>query len=191
MIGFLDESGAPGIAKTNNDFLVVSLIIFENRDESDKCSEKISKLRDEMKLPDSYEFHYSRNSNKTREAFIKLIGTFNFRTITIAIRKNDFKRTATYHKIAYNLVREILSRYKNISITIDSNPILLKELKQELKANKSSIPVKSMRSQSNNLIQLADYVVALSTRKLKGTDKAINQYRPLIQKQDCFIEINE
>jgi len=191
MIGYMDESGAPGIAKTTNDFLVVSLVIFENHDTAEKCSVSIDRLRSRLKLPESYEFHFSRNSNRVRNAFIELITNFDFHTITVALLKNDFKRTASYARMAEYIVREIVQRCPEISITIDSNPILQKELNREFKDCGSRISVRALRSRSSNLIQLADYIVALSTRRLKGREKAVKQYRHFIKKQLHFGEFRE
>jgi len=189
MFGFIDESGSPGVAKTEDDFLVVSLVFFDTREEADKCSASIDRLRKKLKLADNYEFHHSRNSNRVRDAFINLLPNLNFRTITIALRKNDFKRTGSYSRIAGYLATEIISNCPKIHILLDSNPILLKELELKLGLANANVSMKMVRSHSENLVQLADYVVALSARKLKGTDKAIKQYHPLIKKQVYFGEL--
>ena len=186
----MDESGSPGVAKTQEEFLAVSLVVFDSREAADNCSASIERLRKKLRLADNYEFHHSRNSNRVREAFIKLIPDLNFKIITVALRKNDFKRTASYSRIAGYLATEISSNCPAIHILLDANPILYKELKAKLKACDINASVKMARSHSDNLIQLADYVVALSTRKLKGHSKAVNLYRPLIKKQLYFGEIS-
>jgi len=190
MFGFMDESGSPGVANTEEDFLVASLVIFENREAVDKCSASIERLKKRLKLADNYEFHHSRNSNRVRDAFIDLINNLEFRIITISIKKSGWRTHASYQNLAMYLVREIVSRYQNMKILLDSNPILHKELEHHLKAAKSNIVVKMVSSHSDNLVQLADYVVALTSRKLKGSAKAIKQYRPLIKKQLYYSEIN-
>jgi hypothetical protein len=38
MYGYLDESGAPGVATRPSDFLVVSLVIFPDKKSAEKCS---------------------------------------------------------------------------------------------------------------------------------------------------------
>ena len=190
MFGYMDESGSPGVAKTKEDFLVVSLVIFESREAADKCSMSIERLRKRLKLDDNYEFHYSRNSNRVRNTFIKLIPDLDFSIITVALRKNDYKRTASYSRLSNYLASEISSYCPKIHILLDANPLLHKELKMKLKTFDVNVSLKMVRSHSDNLIQLADYVVALSTRKLKSYDKALALYKPLIAKQLYFGEIS-
>jgi len=177
MLGFMDESGSPGVANSEEDFLVASLVIFESREAADKCSASIERLRKRLKLADNYEFHHSRNSNRVRDAFVELIHNFEFRIITISIKKSGWRSHASYQNLAMYLVREIVARYETMKILLDSNPILYKELEHQFKVAKSNISAKMVSSQSDNLVQLADYVVALTSRKLKGSAKAIKQYR--------------
>ena len=178
----MDESGAPGVAKSKEDYLAISLVIFDSREATEKYSDSIDRLRTRLKLPEGYEFHFSRNSKQPRDAFIKLISSMNFRIITVILKKNDFKQTASYSRLAEYLAREITSRFSRLRIEMDTNPILQKELKKHLKSADPRISIRPVRSTSSNLVQLADYVVALSTRKAKGSAKAIQQYRPLIKK---------
>lgn len=190
MYGYLDESGAPGAAVGLNDFLTVSLILFQNKESAEKCSIAIDRLRTRLKLPDTYEFHRSRNSTRPQEGFIKLLPNLDFRFITIAIKKSGSYKHASYDKMAQLLLRELASRYNDVYIEMDSNPNLHAKIKRHAKNLKlHGIRIKQTKSHSNNLIQLADYVVALSSRKLKGTPKAIEQYRPIMKKQIVFTEI--
>lgn len=188
MFGYMDESGAPGVAKSNSDFLVVSLVVFETHEAAEKCSNTINKLRIDLGLPENYEFHLSRNSTRPQEAFISLLYKLDFRIITVAIRKNDFKHTASYGRIAGYLAREIIACFPDLKLVLDANPILHKELKKQFKDANYNLSIKMVRSHSDNLVQLADYVVALSARKLKGSEKAIKQYLPLSKKQIHFGE---
>jgi len=190
MFGFLDESGEPGVANNENDYLVVSLVIFESREAADKCSASIDRLRKRLGLPDNYEFKISRNSNKVKKAFTALMVNLNFRTITVALRKNDFKKTASYARIAEYFTNEVIANFENIRILQDSNPVLNKELNIQLKKRRSKITIKMARSHSDNLLQLADYIVGLSAKKLKGTGKAVMHYKPFIKKQIYFGEIS-
>ena len=185
----MDESGAPGATTRNNDYLTVSLVVFANQASAEKCSASIDRLRKRLNLPDSYEFHYSRNSTKARDALIKLIPSMDFNFITIAIRKNKTKTHASYPRIAEYLIREIANYSSNMQITMDSNPTLSTLMRRQAKKmSVTTLNFRQMRSGSHNMIQLADYVTAMSTRKLKGSVKAIEQYRPLIKKQIAFIE---
>jgi len=190
MIGYMDESGEPGVANHDNDYLVVSLVVFESRDTAEKCSASIERLRTRLNLPLNYEFKLSRNSNKVKTAFTALMVNLDFRTITVSIRKNDFRKTASYARIARYIANEVESNCPGISIIQDSNPILYKELNILFKESKSGISIKKTRSHSDNLLQLADYITGLSAKRVKGTVKAVKQYKPFISKQIYFGEIS-
>jgi len=191
MYGYLDESGAPGVATRPNDFFVVSLVLFLDKESAERCSAAIDRLRMRLKVSDSYEFHFSRNSTKSTDSFVKLLPSLEFRFMTIAIRKSGSRRHASYPKIAEYLIREVSLRLSELQIEMDSNPILCTELRRQAKELKLRIKFKQVKSRSHNLIQLADYVVALSSRKLKGTPKALEQYRPIAAKIIVFTEITE
>lgn len=191
MFGYMDESGAPGTARNTNDYLLVSLVLFASREAADKCSRAIDHLRQKMKLPENYEFHFSRNANWSREALLSLITNLDFRFITVAIKKDGFRRTASYARIATLLAREIAAHSTTINIEMDSNPILQKELLGQAKANQLKITLKAKRSKNHNLLQLADYVAALSLRKIKTRKEATKTLRSLVEKQLSFLEIAE
>jgi len=190
MFGYMDESGEPGVANNDNDYLVVSLVVFESREVADKCSASIDRLRVRLNLPDNYEFKFSRNSNKVKNAFTALMVNLNFRTITVAIRKNDFKKTASYARLAEYITDEVESSCPGIRILQDKNPILHKELNTLFKKSRVGLSIKMAHSHSDNLLQLADYITGLSAKKVKGTAKAVKQYKPFISKQIYFGEIS-
>ncbi|MEY8388114.1 DUF3800 domain-containing protein [Oscillospiraceae bacterium 38-13] len=166
MYGFMDESGAPGAATSYNDFLVVSLVLFSNKETMENCSAAIDRLRKRLGKTPSYEFHRSSNSPPSQREFGKLLRGLDFRFITVAIRKSKMKKHASYARITELLIREILAQeLTGLKIEMDSNPHLYAELRKHLKLRKlTSIHVKEQRSHSNNLIQLADYVVNISSK---------------------------
>jgi hypothetical protein len=192
MYGYLDESGAPGAFTNDNDFFVVSLVLFSDKETAEKCGAAIDRLRERLKLKDAYEFHRSRNSGKAQDGMMKLLPHLDFRFITISIKKTRVKNHASYQAIAKLLVREIKDRCREIKIEMDSNPVLYAELKRELHAEKLKYArVKEVKSHSNNLIQLADYVVNLSAKKVKNTPRAADLFRPLANKQLVFLDIRD
>jgi hypothetical protein len=191
MYGYLDESGTPGVATRLNDYFVVSLVIFLDKASTEECSMVIDQLHTKLKIPEGYEFHFSRNATKATNGFAKLLPRLDFRFITIAIRKSGSRRQASYSKIAEYLSREVASRFPQLHIEMDNNPILYAEFRRQAKIQKLEVKFKQVKSRNHNLIQLADYVVALSSRKLKGTSKALDQYRPIANKAIVFTEITE
>lgn len=46
MFGYIDESGAPGVATYNKDCLVVSLVLFDSEESRDKSIAAIDNLRE-------------------------------------------------------------------------------------------------------------------------------------------------
>jgi hypothetical protein len=116
----------------------------------------------------------------------------DFRFITISIKKNRKKNYASYPEIARLLVRELESRFTEIKIEMDSNPVLHSEIKKVLCYKKLKyIRVKQAKAHSNNLIQLADYVVSLSAKKVKDVPKATEWYRPIVKKQLVLLDVRE
>jgi len=190
MYGYLDESGAPGIANNSNDFLVASLVIFPDQETAQKCSGSVERLRKRLKLNTTYEFHRSHNSKTTQIAFIQLLSSFNFKFITIAIKKNQRYDHASYNRLAQLLIREISANFKTGKICLDSNPILLTKLKYHAKIAKlRNVKFSETKSHRDNLVQVADYVVALSSHKVRNTVNATENYRSIAKKQLIFVDI--
>lgn len=192
MYGFMDESGAPGATTSYNDFLVVSLVLFSNKESMENCSAAIDRLRRQLGKTPSYEFHRSSNSTLSQREFDKLLRSLDFRFITVAIRKSKTKKHASYARITELLIREILAQeLTGLKIEMDSNPLLYAELRKQLKLRKlTSIHIKEQRSHSNNLIQLADYVVNISSKKVKNTPTSPELYRVIAKKALAFVEIS-
>lgn len=190
MYGYMDESGAPGVTANSNDFFVVSVVLFDSEEAANKCSESVNRFRKRLKLRDDYEFHRSHNSKATRVAFIQLLSGLNFRFITIAIKKSQRHDHATYNRIARLLIQEIANNFGKGKICIDSNPILLAKLKYHAKASKlRGIRFTEVKSHKENLIQVADYVAALSSHKVRNTVNSAENYRAIAKKQLVFLEV--
>jgi hypothetical protein len=190
MYGFLDESGAPGVANNTNDFLSVSLVIFSDKESAKKCAESIVRLRKRLKLHDNYEFHRSHNSNYIQNAFIQLMSGLDFKFITVTIKKNGNRLHASYPRLARLLIREIAASYTDVKVEMDANPILYAELRRSARNTKlSKVKFREIKSHKNDLVQLADYVVSLSTAKAKNLVNSTENYRNIAKKQLTYHEI--
>ena len=189
--GFMDESGSQGIAEKDNDYLVVSLVVFKNEKVVKEIDEKINNLRLKLSLPKKYEFHYSRNSNKTQRDFTKFLKGVDFEFLTISIKKDKTKKHGSYKNSIQYLLPEIINRYEEIFIEMDSNPILHKELKSSSrKLELKNLKCTQSNSKEVNMLQVADYVVGLCSRKVKGSEKAVKEFNLVLRKkQACFFEI--
>lgn len=89
------------------------MVRFNDHDEAQKCDLAIDSLRKKMNLPADFEFHYSRNSDKIREVFLKEISCFKFRAKTLAIDKDPkilygegFDNKDSFYKYACRLLLE-------------------------------------------------------------------------------------
>lgn len=192
MFGYLDESGAPGVASHNKDCLTVSLVLFSSEKSKNQSISEIEKLCKSLRLPDNYEFHCSSNSTKPQLAFLRLLSNLNFIFITIVIHKNDFKKTASFTRMSELIVNIIEKHFPIIKIEMDSNPILYAELRKRIREkNLKNIKVRERNSRSNRLIQVADYVVNISTKKAKNTQKSCELYKFIKDKELIFLEIND
>lgn len=192
MFGYLDESGAPGVASHNKDCLTVSLVLFSSEKSKNQSISKIEELCKLLHLPDNYEFHCSSNSTKPQLAFLRLLSNLNFIFITIVIHKNDFKKTASFTRMSELIVNIIEKHFPIIKIEMDSNPILYAELRKRIREkNLKNIKVRERNSRSSRLIQVADYVVNISTKKAKNTQKSCELYKFIKDKELIFLEIND
>ena len=190
VFGYIDESGAPGVASYSKDCLLVSLVVFESEEKRDKGLAAIGVLHNKLHLPEDYEFHCSSNSTRPQTEFMKLLSQLDFRFITIAIHKNDFKKTASYARISALLMDEIAKRFPEIKIEMDSNPTLYKELRKQIRErNLGRVKIRERNSRHSRLVQVADYVVNISSKKAKNTPKARELYNAIAKKVLAFIEI--
>lgn len=189
--GFIDESGAPGVAVNNNDFLVVSLVLFDNVKAMEKCSELMSHLRKKLHKTQDYEFHCSSNATKTQREFWKLLDKIDFKLITIALKKSRYKKQATYGKIARLLVGELAEYGKMIRIEMDSNPVLYRAIKRELSELGVKVDkIREVKSHKSDFVQLTDYVVNLSAKRVKNNVKGEELYKILRKKTISFVQVS-
>lgn len=186
-LGYIDESGVPGLAIDQNDYFLVSLVIADSENSAEDIRHKIEQLRIQLKLPEDYEFHNSRNSSRVQKAFVKLMPNLHFHFITIALKKSNRRNAVTYHRAVIKLV-EKLKDFDISNIEMDSNPILYSELKKEIRNRKIKInKIRQRNSKSSRLIQLADYVVSLSSKRVKKSSRSIDQFELIRKKCIEFI----
>lgn len=190
MFGYIDESGAPGVASYSKDCLLVGLILFKSEESRDKAIFATSNLNKKLRLPENYEFHCSSNSTRPQTEFLKLLATLDFTFITVAIHKNNFKKTASYTRISNLVMDEIQKRFSEIKIEMDSNPILHAEFRKRIRERGlKGVKIRERNSRHSRLIQIADYVVNISAKKVKNTPKAREWYNIIAKKVIAFIEV--
>lgn len=167
--GYIDESGTPGAAVNGNDWLVVSLVVFKSRENKEKSEAELEELREKLKLPETYEFHRTHNSGKVQEEVEKVLRRSNYSFITIALKKS--RKSIGYADLAEHLVDKIIEcGLGDLTIIMDSNPVLYKQLMKFKKMRGlRKIKIKEGKSDKHFNLQLADYIVNLSYRYVKGS----------------------
>ena len=191
MFGYADESGEPGVMKNEHDYFVFCIVLFENREEALKCSGKIDEFRRKNNLSETHEFHFIKDSKKTRPAFVDFIERLNFSFISVAIKKNHLRNTASYKNMSELVLETLAKKHIDANAEMDKNPKLYKELCSCKKNYAIKLYLAEKESRGNNLIQLADYVAALKTRFLKYPQKVsvINAYSKIAKKSIGSIEL--
>ncbi len=203
---FIDESGDSGwkIDKGSSRFFTIGLVVFDDTEEAIACDKRISLLKRELGWNEDDEFHFSRNTNNVRIAFLRAVARYNFFYYGIVINKNPIKLWAegfqskeSFYKYACGLVFENAKDKLNYSIiTIDESGSL--EFKGRLakylnkNVNKKEIGIKKVkmqRSQSSNLLQLADYIAGIINRSVNNKKKDGQQLEQIIIHRKINVQI--
>ncbi len=89
MLGFVDESGDTGfkLDRGSSATFVVAMVVFTDRDEAQRCDDRIASLREELSLRVSHEFHFSHNAPRLRAAFLEAVQPFAFRVHVLVADK--------------------------------------------------------------------------------------------------------
>ena len=190
--GFIDESGTPGTSNGDDDYFAVSIVLFYSKQEVESAINAIDELARVLRLPADYEFHCSRNTTKSQDGFFNVLPKLDFRFISIIIKKDDFRSTSSYSRMADLLLSELGKRYNDVLIEMDSNPAFHSTLKRNSKKfGFSHFRIRERSSRSNRLIQLADYVVYLSSRQTKHNNKTKRVFSIIKPKAEAIVVINK
>jgi len=206
MLVFIDESGDPGlkIEKGSSKFFTVSLVIFEDKDEALACDQRITLLKRELGWKEDSEFHFKRNSDNVRRAFLKAVAPYNFFYYGIVINKDPkklwgegFRNKSSFYKYACSLVfQNAKDKLENSTVVIDRSGNLdfrrqlAKYLRRKLNEEGKKLikKVKMQRSRGNNLLQLADYIAGVINRSVQSRKKFAIEYRRIIAHREIYIQ---
>ena len=206
MLVFIDESGDSGLKleQGSSKFFIVSLVVFEDHDEALACDQRIQLLKKELGWDANGEFHFKKNSDKIRKTFIEAVAKYNFFYYGIVINKDPtklwgegFKNKESFYKYTCGLVFENAKDKLHKSIVIidksgnlDFRNKLAKYLRMKMNADKKLIKeVKMQRSESNNLLQLADYVAGVINRSVAKKKKNSEDYRKAISHREIYVQV--
>lgn len=206
MIVLIDESGDPGLKldQGSSQYFAVALVAFEEPDDALACDQRIQLLKKELGWEPNQEFHFKRNSDRIRSAFLSAVAPYNFFYYGIVINKDPkklwgegFKSKTSFYKYACGLVFEnAKDKLHNATVIIDKSSSmdfrrqLATYLRRKLNAKSCVVgKVKMQRSGSNNLIQLADYVASMINRSVTNKKKHADEYRRIIAHREMHVQI--
>lgn len=205
MLCFIDESGDPGmkVGQGSSRFLTVAIVLFQDKDEANKCDAEIDELRKSLSLKSNFEFHFVHCSHNKRIKFYTCVSksVFHYWTITIDKTKiygRGFNYKESFYKFACKLVFNNARKYLENAIVIfdkSGSREFNKELQTYIKKQmneKDSVKVKRVKSQAshkNNLIQLADMVCGAVSYSLRKKNKNAEVYRNMINKHEIHCQI--
>lgn len=206
MLIFIDESGDSGlkIDQGSSRFFTVSLVVFEDHDEALACDQRIGLLKRELRWKEGSEFHFKKNSDRIRKAFLQAVTPYNFFYYGIVINKNPqklwgegFRNKESFYKYACGLVFEnAKEKLQEATVIIDKSGDLdfrnqlAQYLRRKINQEKRLIEkVKMQRSESNNLLQLADYVAGVINRSVTNKKKYSDDYRKIIAHREIYVQV--
>ena len=206
MLIFIDESGDTGlkIKEGSSPNFVIALVIFEDNEEALACDQRIKLLKRELNLPESFEFHFHRNSRRVRESFLRAVLPYQFFYYGIVINKTKlfgegFKNKESFYKYACGLLFEnAKEKLENATVLIDeSGRELFKYQLASYLRKKFNTPegkkhikkVKTQNSKGNNLLQLADMMAGAINRSLDGRKKDQDYFRKIIKSREIYVQI--
>lgn len=205
MLIFIDESGDPGLklSQGSSEFFAVSLVVFEDDEEAIACDQRIALFRREIGWAANSEFHFRRNSHRVREGFLKAVEPYSFFYYGIVINKSKlygegFKNKESFYKYACRLVFEnAKDKLHDATVVIDrsgSNDFrnqLSSYLKRHMNDDKHRLihKVKMQNSESNNLLQLADYVAGVISRSVQKQKHRADSFRTIIAHREIVVQV--
>jgi hypothetical protein len=201
---FIDESGDSGLklSEGSSRYLVVALVVFEDREEAVACDQRIELLRRELGWHG--EFHFYRNSHRARQNFLRAVAPYNFFYYGIVIDKahiteETFPDKHSFYKYTCGLVFErAKDKLRNATVVIDGTGSIAfrRELASYIKnqCNKKDETrlikkVKVQHSRGNNLLQLADYIAGIINRSMQDEKKFTEEYRALIGHREIDVSV--
>lgn len=188
---FLDESGdeSSKLTRGASRVYVVGLVLFPSGEEASACRERIDALRAERGLPSRYEFHFRKNSDLVRRAFLAAVASFSFTYHAVTIEKQDGPQgNLELYLPACARACELAGEALNQALLFvdDGASRVPAEIKKRVNqtANRRVLnDATAQRSSANNLIQVADYVAGIRAALAEHKPGA-EEYRRMIERRE-------
>ncbi len=203
---FIDESGDSGFKFEHGSsrFFTVGLVIFQDANEVVKCYKAISDLKEKLGWSDLDEFHFKRNSDKVRRTFLRTVSKYDFIYYAMSMDKSLLKYASNefhnkeyvymhVHGLIFERAKEKLTQadvFVDISGNQDFRNSLFKPIRRNMNDDRKRIKkIRMQRSESNNLLQLADYVASIVNRSLMRDKLTSDEYRNILKSKEVAVEI--
>lgn len=208
MLAFIDEAGDTGLKTTKgaSQFFIVVMVLFEDHDEAQRCDQRISLLRAELGYGDGFEFHFRENSDRQRKRFLEAVAPYDFQYFAFALNKGSeklwgpgFEHKVSLYKFTCGIVFENAKPYLTDAIVVldesgtDTFRSQLGKYLGKRMTTSSGIrlikKIKMQRSEGNNLLQLADYVAGVVSRKVQKKKKEAAEYYRFIAAKEVLLRV--
>ena len=203
MLVFIDESGDVGMKPNSSRYFTVALVAFEDNDEASGADTRIQLLKQELRLPPYFEFHFNKLCNPYREQFLKAVSPYTWFYYGIVINKPNlsgkgFQFPDSFYKYTCSLVFENAKPYlDNATVVIDGSgnrefrrelgAYLRKRLTDPRDGRRFIRKIKMQDSRQNNLVQMADIVCGAIARSY-GNKPDARVYRGLISHREINVQ---
>ncbi|MFA4830565.1 MAG: DUF3800 domain-containing protein [Patescibacteria group bacterium] len=206
MLVFIDESGDTGrkVGEGSSQFFIISMILFQDNEIAGDCDKRVALLRKELGYPANFEFHFTHNSRRVRQAFLQAIRPYHFTYFSVVINKDPsklygpgFSVKESFYKYACQMTfTNALPYLDNAIVVLDrsGSPDFRKSLGKYLRSklnNRDKRPIKKFkqqRSSANSLLQVADYVSGIINRKVQNK-KDWSLYYQYISPKEIWVQI--
>ncbi|MFA7718131.1 MAG: DUF3800 domain-containing protein [Candidatus Absconditabacterales bacterium] len=202
MLVLIDESGDHGFnfKKGASTHFTIGMAIFEDIQKAEACRSEISVFKKQLGLKSGFEFHFKNNSDRLRKAFFELIRHYDFFYYGYVLDKTKtpkdlFRSKNEFYSYICGLVFEkAKDKLDGATVIIDKHGS--KDFKEEishyLKKKMNTDEVKRIkkvamhRSESDNLVQLVDYVTGAIHRHYSKSGKV--NYRDYIKHREVEVD---
>lgn len=207
MLVFIDESGDPGLGKQGNcsHFFVVTLVIFQDNAEALRTEGAIKQLRQDLRVPASYEFHFSKMKDEWRIQFLQTVSRFKWVYVAMALNKDGlhshgFKFPDSLYKYTVRRAFEAARGHiRDAKVVIDSsgNRNFREELKSYLRQRVNKVDEDGVNvirklsledSHRNDLLQLADMACGAFARNLTRPEER-NRFQRFIAANQMIAKV--
>jgi hypothetical protein len=169
---FADESGDPGAAgKTGaSERFTVALVAFESAEDAQDCEARIRALRVRLGVSARSEFRFRNDRHERRMQLLAAIGPARFLIAAASSSKAD-QEQVSFGRVCVAAI-EVLPPLRVLRIVADEaggrahRTQLRRELRLALGEGLHSL--RTARSQSEDLLQVADYAAGIAARLAGG-----------------------